>query len=175
MFIRSCHIPHALRTESPFRSSIGIYVISNWVNSIAWSPDGSRFASASDDMTVRIWDPATGQRAFTLDIHSPSFLQFDKVMPNRPHTNVGTLNLGYTGPVASSPHHLTLPRTYGYGLSDDSSWITYNGFNLLRLPAEYRPSDPSLFPLSATTVAIGCPSGRVIFLALSEHNPLYSV
>ena len=28
---------------------------SNWVNALAWSPDGSRIASASDDKTVQIW------------------------------------------------------------------------------------------------------------------------
>lgn len=40
------------------------------VNSIAWSPDGSRLESASDDKTIRIWDPATGQCSLTLEGHS---------------------------------------------------------------------------------------------------------
>ena len=31
-----------------------------WIRSIGWSPDRSRFASGSDDKTVRIWDLATG-------------------------------------------------------------------------------------------------------------------
>ena len=30
------------------------------VNAVAWSPDGSRVATAADDGTVRVWDPATG-------------------------------------------------------------------------------------------------------------------
>ncbi|KAJ5751295.1 hypothetical protein N7533_008323 [Penicillium manginii] len=149
---------------------------SSSVTSIAWSPDGSRHASASDDNTVRIWDSATGQCTFTFNVCAFNFndnfprqsVQFNRTMPNHLHTNVGTFNLGSPDPVASSPCHFTLPGKYGYGLGDGASWITYNGFNLLWLPAEYRPSKPSLFAISETTVAIGCSSGRVIFLALSE-------
>jgi WD40 repeat protein len=42
------------------------------VSSINWSPDGSRLASSSNDDTVRIWDPATGQSVSTLEGHSGS-------------------------------------------------------------------------------------------------------
>lgn len=40
------------------------------VNSIAWSHDGSLLASASEDETVRIWNPATGQHVLTLQGHN---------------------------------------------------------------------------------------------------------
>ena len=40
------------------------------MNSVAWSKDPSRLASASFDSTVKIWDPVTGQCVSTLEGHS---------------------------------------------------------------------------------------------------------
>src|SRR5579859_5195797 len=39
------------------------------VTSIAWSPDGRRIASASDDGTVQVWDYATGKTVLTYRGH----------------------------------------------------------------------------------------------------------
>ena len=37
------------------------------VHSIAWSPDGKRLATGSEDYTARVWDAETGKELFTLD------------------------------------------------------------------------------------------------------------
>src|SRR6266496_2421115 len=41
-----------------------------FVTAVAWSPDGTRIASASDDRTVQVWDATTGETIFTYRGHA---------------------------------------------------------------------------------------------------------
>ena len=43
---------------------------SNWVSSVAFSPDSQLLASSSSDSTVKLWDPTTGDLQKTLEGHS---------------------------------------------------------------------------------------------------------
>ena len=49
---------------------------SHWVLSVAWSPDGTKLASGSDDDTVRIWEVATGKELSQLSC-DPSVRSID--------------------------------------------------------------------------------------------------
>ena len=42
----------------------------NWVSSVAFSPDGSLLASGSDDKTVRVWDVSTSTELWTRHEHN---------------------------------------------------------------------------------------------------------
>jgi WD40 repeat protein len=50
---------------------------SSFVNSVAWSPDGSRIVSGSYDETVRIWDVANAHEVATLTGHTQSVESVD--------------------------------------------------------------------------------------------------
>jgi WD domain, G-beta repeat len=75
---RKCFISQAstdleIISELPLEWNACTYTLeghSSGVNSVVFSPDGSRVASVSYDNTVRVWDVQTGQCQHTLEGHS---------------------------------------------------------------------------------------------------------
>lgn len=43
------------------------------VNSVCWNSDGIKLASGSNDHTVKVWDPTTGECLWTLNVDSKVF------------------------------------------------------------------------------------------------------
>ncbi|KAJ5659152.1 hypothetical protein N7507_005603 [Penicillium longicatenatum] len=126
------------------------------VKSVVWSRDGSRLASASDDRTVKIWDPATAQCVSTIDISFQAFLQSNQVYFDYLDASVVISKESF--------------ESNGYSLSDDHAWITYHGVNFLWLPTEYRPLNTPHYAFFSNKLAIGCSSGHVYFLELAEQS-----
>ena len=52
--------------------TVGIKVggVIHWVNAVAWSPDGQRIASGSNDKTVQVWNATDGGQVYTYKGHS---------------------------------------------------------------------------------------------------------
>ncbi|KAJ6016426.1 hypothetical protein N7540_011017 [Penicillium herquei] len=152
---------------------------SDWVLSIAWSPDGNRLASGSRDKTIQIWDSVTGQGVSTLSTGLTTFVEFDIADSNCLHTYTGIFRVSSVDAVTPVLNTFTHPpKQYGYGLSDDCSWVTYDGLKLLWLPPDYRPLyssfDPS-FARHKAKMAYACSANRVIFLELSNQRPIPSL
>lgn len=71
---------------------------------------------------------------------------------------------------------------FGYSLSADKCWITWNKHLIMWLPPEYRPSAMAVWPNESHVVspqesstdvlmALGSDSGRVIVLSLPRLGP----
>ncbi|KAM0267960.1 hypothetical protein ACHAQH_010064 [Verticillium albo-atrum] len=132
------------------------------VISVAFSSDSKTLASGSRDKTVRVWDVQTGACKQVIQAKSvPHTLSFTSDA-SRLVTSIGAF------PVLRERCAQPISSTYyspacTLGLRNNS-WVTLGGEDWLWLPAECRGG---ISASSATTVAIGCRSGRVIILGLS--------
>lgn len=130
-----------------------------WVNAVAFSQDGSLLASASNDETVRLWNPSTGQEVQKLENVSGVTtinLTFDNriLLTNRGAIYINTRSIHATA-IESLANKTCI-------IKDD--WIQQNNRNLLWLPQEYR-GEYSAF--CGNTFAIGRHSGQVSFIQIN--------
>ncbi|KAE8308258.1 WD40-repeat-containing domain protein [Aspergillus transmontanensis] len=139
---------------------------------VAWSPDGNQLASLSHSKVV-VLDPTSGQCISNFPVATDGLLRFDSIDPNYLHMRLGTFDMrGLKRASRGSNDSNHIPKPHGYGLSEDLSWITYDGTKVLWLPPDHRPQTLSAVALSNLAVAIGCASGAVEVLEFSTLNPL---
>ncbi len=57
---------HVFDAQTPAKLGPPLSGHSDFVRAVTWSPDGTMFASGSDDKTIKLWDAQTGQVQSTL-------------------------------------------------------------------------------------------------------------
>lgn len=139
---------------------------SDGVNSVAFSHDSTRIASASWDRTVKIWDARSSACLQTLEVGKELFnISFD-VTGSYLYTEIGnvTIDTQSTSNEILGGVERHNPQYQGVGLSANGEWITWNSENLVWLPSEYRPSCSAV---SGGTIGIGVGSGKVWIFTLN--------
>jgi WD40 repeat protein len=148
---------------------------SDGVTSVAFSHDSDNsalIASASDDRTVRVWRADTGECIQDTNIGVTSYRLSFETGNKYLLTDAGAIAIRTMVAICPSINiqsYATPPCHSGFGISQDRCWVIWNEEKLFWLPKECRPSCSAI---SASTVILGCDSGRVIVIRFSSYELL---
>ncbi|KAF1948744.1 hypothetical protein CC80DRAFT_430993, partial [Byssothecium circinans] len=111
---------------------------SNSVNSVAFSYDLTRLASASYDKTVKIWDVSSGAKCLqALSIGKALFSILFNTTSSYLYTEIGTIVVQNSQVSISNVAEPKRPLYLGIGVSPDSIWIKHASKNMLWVLSEY--------------------------------------
>jgi len=153
--------------------------------SLCFSSDGLHLvgSSARED-EIAIWDVSSGHRVELVGGLLPGIdvIGFDTTR-SRVLTNYGLFITNEQADGSEAPQRDTaagkIPGSMrqGFGIDESMSWITSDSDRVLWLPPEYRPDSMMVLPpqpsqkMQASLIAIGCRSGKVVFLRFSGGAP----
>ncbi|KAL7789848.1 WD40 repeat-like protein [Trichoderma ceciliae] len=175
-------------TTGKERQTLQVYDYS--VISVAISADGRYLASGLRDKTIKIWDLSIGEELQTLEVGAEVHTMSFNYTASYLHTEIGSLKLGISVDMDSAQdqhqHRLIvndaeMENHFGYAISPDKCWITWNGHGILWLSPEYRSSKVAIWPSPPYTmsqppstdivIALGSDSGRVAIMRFPGMGP----
>ncbi|EWZ77783.1 hypothetical protein FOXG_21492 [Fusarium oxysporum f. sp. lycopersici 4287] len=133
------------------------------VNSVVFSHDSKKVASVSWDKTIRIWDAETG---ICEDVISSGAFADVLSFTSDERGIVTSCGIFALTSDSESPAdtHTSLKFLEAPIFTCNGTWVTTAGRDLLWLPPECRRGAVATVK---STIVIGCPSGRVVFLGIS--------
>jgi WD40 repeat protein len=156
---------------------------SDWVSSVAFSPDGKQVVSGSDDKTVRLWNVRTGAALQTLKGHlgwvsSVAFSPDGKQVVSESDDDIVRLWDVRTGAALQTLNsHSNWVSSVAFSSDDivtstlfvSDNWVAEEESNLLWLPFAYRATCEAVWN---EAIVLGHLSGRITFLGFQEGPKL---
>ena len=140
------------------------------VRSVAFSPQGDRLTSASQDRTVRLWDANTGRPLQTLEGHTDGVAsvafspQGDRLASASSDKTVRLWDANTGRPLQTLEGHTeeSAASSAFQVISTKSQWVFYKTKGILLLPSQYKVSCSVAYK---SIIVLGTTSGQLFILS----------
>src|SRR5258708_2961536 len=169
---------------------------SNFVQAVTPSPDGGLLASASDDKTIKLWDPHTGEHLRTLEGHSDWVMSVAFSPDGGPLASASSDSLrpmtsslyvysedgqghtlihdAYTGQLVQTQSEISFPVAGDQNfLTLENHWVCHGVAHIFHLPSFFSPI--STWKQRGSLVCFGSQAGQVLILDISNATNILSM